>query len=257
MRHTALAAAALAIAAGAPATAALAHQHEAGRPAAGNAQQRPHHMEETRLVISAEAQIAQAPDLAHVTAGVMTEAKTAAAAFADNAAKMNGVMRALRGAGIAERDIQTSNLTLSPQYQYVENEPPRLNGYQVSNTVTVRVRDLANLGRTLDSVVGQGGNQLHGISFSIDKADEALDAARRDAMKKARARADLYAQAAGLRVARIVSIQEGGAVPPPMPMPHMMARMSAEMSPPPPPPPISGGEISMTASVTVVFELAP
>lgn len=254
MRHTALAAAALAIAASAPAPVALAQHHGSGEQA-GQDHRGHHRMDATRLVISAEAQIAQVPDLAHVTAGVMTEAKTAEAALADNATKMNGVMRALRSAGIADRDIQTSNLSLSPQYQYVENEQPRLIGYQVSNTVTVRVRNLGNLGRTLDSVVGQGGNQLHGISFSIDKADEAMDGARREAMKKARARADLYAQASGLRVARIVSIQEGGVVPPPMPMlAPMMARMAADSVAPTP---VAAGEVSLTASVTVVFDLAP
>lgn len=226
----------------------------AGLPGSADAQQRgePSRMEGAALVITAEAQVAQAPDLATVTAGVLTEGRTAEAALADNARKMNGVMTSLRQSGIAPRDIQTSNISLNPQYVYNQNEAPRITGYQASNTVTVRVRNLSNLGRTLDSLVGQGGNQLQGVSFSIDKADEAMDAARREAMKKARARADLYAEAAGLRVSRIVSISEGGAAPPPMPV-HMMARMAADVSPAPTP--IAAGEVNVAASVTVMFEL--
>lgn len=239
MRTTALAAAAaMAMSAGA----AVANTHDDAPKFDG-----------TVLVLSAEAEIAQAPDMATVSAGVLSEGKTAEAALSDNSVKMSGVFRALRAAGIAERDIQTSNLNLSPQYQYNQNEPPRLIGYQASNNVSVRVRNLTNLGRTLDAVVANGANQLQGVSFSIDKADEARDAARREAMRKARARADLYAQAAGLRVTRIVSINEGGAAPPPMmPVPMMARSMAADAAPPPP---VAGGEVSLNSSVTVVFEL--
>jgi uncharacterized protein YggE len=246
MRRTSVAAA-MALFAGAL-TVGLPVQAEAQQTREGHG-----HMEGTALVITAEALVAQAPDLATVSAGVLTEGRTAEAALAENARKMNGVMTSLRQSGIAPRDIQTSNISLNPQYVYNQNETPRITGYQATNTVTVRVRNLDNLGRTLDSLVGQGGNQLQGVSFSIDKADQAMDAARRDAMKKARARADLYAEAAGLRVSRIVSISEGGAVPPPMPMPTMMARMATDSAPPPTP--VSAGEVSVSASVTVMFEL--
>jgi uncharacterized protein len=245
MRHAPLAAAALALAAVAPITvpgAAMAHDHTQ-RPA----------LEGTVLVLSADAEVTRAPDLATVSAGVQTDGKTAEAALAENARRMNGVMRALRAAGIAERDIQTSNISLNPQYQYVQDQPPRLIGYQAANTVTVRVRNIANLGRTLDSLVTEGGNQIQGISFSLDKPDAAMDEARAEAMRKARARADLYAQAAGLKVARIVSIQEGGAVPPPMPMPMAAMRLAADAGAAPTP--VAAGEVGVSATVTVVFEL--
>jgi uncharacterized protein len=179
MRRTAAAAAAVALSAGAM-IAAMPTQAEAhdGREA--------QRIDGTSLVITAEARVDKAPDLANVTAGVLTEGRTADAALAENAKRMTGVMAALRQAGVADRDIQTSNLNLNPQYVYRENEAPRITGYQASNTVNVRVRNLTNLGRTLDSLIGQGGNQLHGVSFSLDKADDAMDEARRDAMKRAR-----------------------------------------------------------------------
>lgn len=246
MRRTAAAAAAVALTAGAMVAAtpglAGAHDHTDGPKFEG-----------TSLMITAEARIDKVPDIANVNAGVLTEGRTADAALAENARRMTGLMAALRQAGIADRDIQTSNLNLNPQYVYRENEAPRITGYQASNTVNVRVRNLTNLGRTLDNLIGQGGNQLNGVSFSIDKADDALDDARREAMRKARARADLYAQAAGLRVTRIVSISEGGGFQPiPMPMP-MMARAMADAAAPPTP--VSAGEVSLSASVTVLFEL--
>ena len=107
-----------------------------------------------------------------------------------------------------------------------------------------------SLGRTLDSAIGAGGNTLNGVNFGLQEPDQALDAARREAVSTARARATLYAQAAGLTVHRIVAISEGGGYAPPVPMP-MMARMEAAQDSTP----VSPGEVSSTANVSVVFEL--
>lgn len=211
-----------------------------------------HHamLQGTALTVSAEARTAARPDIALITAGVVTEAPTAEAALAANAQRMTAVIAAIRRAGVAERDIQTAQLSVNPQMVYAENVPPRVTGYQAANTVNVKVRNLANVGKTVDAVVAQGSNQLNGISFSLDDPDAALDGARTEALKRARARADLYAAAAGLKVHRIVAIAEGGAVDPPRPMPMMMARAAAMDSTP-----VAAGEVGLTANVTVTFEL--
>ncbi|MGE0045175.1 MAG: SIMPL domain-containing protein [Hyphomonadaceae bacterium] len=203
------------------------------------------------LTVSAEARVDAAPDLATINLGVTTEGQTAQAAMQANAQRMTGLMAALRRAGVAERDVQTSNISINPQYVYGEGVPPRITGYQASNQVTVRVRDLANLGRTIDSTVAAGGNTINGVSFSIDDPEPQLNEARTRAMTRARERADLYARAANMRVHRIVSISEGYNVPPPIPMPMMMRSEAANDASSP----ISPGEVRTTANVTVVFEL--
>jgi uncharacterized protein YggE len=206
-------------------------------------------MEGTLLSVSAEGRVESAPDMATISLGVLTEGHTAAAAMAENARRMNALTQALRRAGVAERDIQTSNLSVNPQYAYVENQPPRVTGYQASNQVTVRVRNLDNTGRTIDAAVAAGGNTVNGISFGHADPDTQLDAARREAAQNARERATLYAQAFGLRVERVVSISEGGGYVPPMPMP-VMARMEADAATP-----VAPGEIATSVSVNVTFLL--
>ncbi len=232
---------------------AMAHDAPAGTDiAAGN----------TLLTLSAEGRVARAPDLAVFTAGVTSQGKTAAEALAANSADMNKVIAALKKAGITDKDIQTSNLNLNPIYAPQRTQPdgtvypaqPTIIGYQVSNQVTVRQRDLRGFGRVLDTLVAAGANQINGPSFELDRPDEATDEARTIAMKKARARAQLYADAAGLRIVRIISIGESGGY---MPQPMMVnARMAmADMGGAPTP--VAAGEVSMNISLNVVFELAP
>lgn len=217
----------------------------------------------TVLTLSAEGRSTRTPDLAAFSAGVTSQGKTAGEALAINSAEMNKVVAALRKAGIADRDIQTSNLSLNPIYAPQRTLPngevvppqPVIIGYQVYNTVNVRQRDLANYGRVIDTLVAAGANQVNGPSFEMDNPDAALDEARAQAMAKARDRANLYAKAAGLRVVRILSISESGGYAPP---PIMYARAAmADMAAPPPPPPVAPGELQMTANVSVLFELAP
>jgi uncharacterized protein YggE len=210
-----------------------------------------HHMDGALLSISAEGQVKAAPDIASISFGVMTQSATAEAAVGDNAKRMNAVMAALKKAGIADKDVQTSGLNLSPQYAYNNNEPPRLTGYQVNNMVSVTVRDLKNLGRALDAVVAAGANQINGVSFGLDKPDAAMDVARREAMAKAKARADLYAAAAGLKVARIVSISEGGGYQPGPIVPVVYAKAAAMDAATP----VAPGEVGVTISVQVQYEL--
>lgn len=186
--------------------------------------------EGTLLDVVAEGEANRVPDIATIRAGVVTQAPTAAAALSANATQMKSVLAALKAAGVADRDVQTATISLNPQYRYAENQPPVITGYQASNTVSVRFRDIAKSGNILDALVKQGANQIDGPNLSIDQIEAAQDEARVDAVKRARARADLYARALGMRVERLVSLSEGNDVGMPGPMPVMMARMEAKDS---------------------------
>lgn len=204
----------------------------------------------TVLEISADGTSTRIPDLAVIQAGVVTQAATAGDAMRQNSTRMATVLAALRRAGIAERDIQTSSVSLSPQYRYAQNEPPVITGYQASNQVTVRFRDIAKSGTILDALVSQGANNISGPNLTIDKPEAALDEARTAAVATARARAELYAKAAGLRVDRILSISESSAMPVP-PRPMMMARMEAASDATQ----VVAGESELTVSLSVRFVL--
>lgn len=204
----------------------------------------------TLLSVSAQAEARRTPDIALVSTGVVTQAADANAAMRSNAEQMAKVVAAIRAAGIAERDIQTSGINLNPQYRYAENQPPTITGYQASNNVNVTVRDISRLGKILDAFVATGANQVNGPSFDVEDKDSALDEARRAALEKAQARAQMYAKSLGLRVRRIVSISEGGRIDMPMPGPSM--RMEKAMMADTP---VSPGESVLSMNLDVVFEL--
>ncbi len=205
----------------------------------------------TLLSISAQAEAHRVPDVATVSAGVVTQAPDANAAMRANAAQMDKVMAAIRAAGIAERDIQTAGINVNPQYHYAENMPPKITGYQANNTVSLKVRDIGKLGKVLDALVASGANQVNGPAFEVDQPEAAYDEARRAALGKAQARAQMYAKELGLRVRRIVSIDEGGGFRPPVPVP-MMAMARAEKAYDTA---VSPGETTLSANLAVVFEL--
>lgn len=214
---------------------------------------------ETTLTINAEAKINVAPDIAYITAGVTEERATASEAMAAQAAAMNGVFSALEAAGIAAKDMQTSGLSLYPRYDYLEvtqrdgsvRGEQKLAGYVASNNITARVRKLDTLGATIDSLVKAGGNTFSGVTFALDNDKDLKNQARTQAMKEALAKAELYANAAGLKVARIVTISEGYEY---SPQPVMMARAEMAMDAGAPTP-VAAGEVGVTASVSVLFEL--
>jgi uncharacterized protein YggE len=141
---------------------------------------------------------------------------------------MERVLAALKRAGVAERDIQTSSVNLNPEYRYPENQSPQLTGYTASNQVTIRFRDIGNSGKILDALVAQGANQINGPNMTIEHPEAALDEARTQAVAAGRARAALYARSLGMRVARLLSISESGGYRPPMPM-VMMAQAERSM----------------------------
>jgi uncharacterized protein YggE len=163
---------------------------------------------------------------------------------------MERVRAALKRAGIDDRDIQTSNISLNPEYRYADNQPPQLVGYTASNQVNVRFRDIRNTGKILDALVAQGANQINGPNLTIDKPDEALDEARTKALATGRARAELYARSLGMRVVRLLSVSESGgyAVPPPMPV-MMEARANAAYTK------IDPGEQKLQVNLAMAFEL--
>ncbi len=206
----------------------------------------------TALSLSVEGESTATPDMATVSFGVQTQGKTAADALQANNARMTAVMAALKNAGIATKDIQTSSLNLNPQYTYGNNVPPTLNGYQASDQITVRVEDLSRTGPVIDQVVKAGINQIDSVTFGLKDNNAALDQARQSAVATLAQRANLYAAATGLHVTRLVSLEEGEhqSVVPPRPV-FAMAKMAAPAATP-----ISEGELHLSVTVSATYELA-
>ncbi|WP_288415668.1 SIMPL domain-containing protein [uncultured Novosphingobium sp.] len=215
----------------------------------------------TLLTVNAEGSSTQQPDLAMFNSGVTTQGDTASAALAENSRKMTQVVTALKRAGIADRDIQTSNLSLNPVYAQprrlpdgsVEDQPQRIVAYQAVNQVSVKQRKLDDYGKVIDALVTAGANQVNGPNFMLSTPDTAMDEARNQAIKMARQRAQLYASAAGLRVVGIVSISESGSY---TPQPVMYDRIMTTSAQRAPAPPVMSGELETKVNVTVQFELA-
>ena len=207
----------------------------------------------TRLDISATGEVTRVPDLAIISAGVQTLQPTASAAIEENAARMERVRAALKRAGIDDKDIQTSTISLNPEYQYDQNKPPRLTGYRATNTVNVKFRDLKRSGAILDALVAEGSNQISGPNLTIDKPEAAYDEARVKAIAAGRARAELYARALGKRVVRLLTVSESGGyqMPPPMPVAYArdMAAQAVAMTE------IDPGTQQLQVTLSMSFEL--
>jgi uncharacterized protein YggE len=190
------------------------------------------------------------PDMAEVTAGVVTQAPAAAQALSQNSAAVERVLKVAADQGIQSRDVQTVGISLVPrraQPRAGAQQPPDVVGYEVSNQVRIKVRDLAMLGRLLDALVGQGANTLGGVAFSIADPSPLLQQARVKAVEDARQKAQAYAAAAGVKLGRILFIRDAN---PGMPRPVMAARVLAAT-----PVPVSPGEQEIEASVTVTYAL--
>ncbi len=204
------------------------------------------------LTVSGTGEVRGAPDQAQLSTGVVTQAATAAAALASNSRAMTSVFDTLKHAGIAEKNIQTSNFSVSPQYGSArQGGPQHIVGYQVSNTVTVMVDRLDKVGPALDALVAAGSNQIDGPNFSIADPKPLLAKAREEAVKDATARAQTLAAAAGVALGPVISISEGGGYTSgPQPM-YRLAMTAA----PAPPPPVAGGEEAVSASVSITWEI--
>ncbi|MDI4663450.1 SIMPL domain-containing protein [Xanthobacter autotrophicus] len=208
------------------------------------------------LTVVGEARLSAPPDMAVLTTGTMTSAKTADDALAANSKAVTEVIAALKAAGIEPRDIATANFSIQPQYSFPQQgsrEAPKLIGFEVRNSVRVTVRDLARLGALLDKVVQSGANQASGLSFALAEPGQLDREARSAAVKDAMDQAKALAAAAGVRLTRIVSIQpetQGGGPLPPVPM--MMKADAARMSVP-----VEAGEIEVRARTLMVYEIEP
>lgn len=203
----------------------------------------------TRVVtVTGEGVVQALPDLATLSIGVTTQGDTAASALGANTGALAKVVDRLRAAGIEERDMQTSNLSLNPNWTADESGNSRITGYLASNQLTVRVRVLASLGAVLDAAVADGANTLNGLSFGLADPKPLQDEARKAAVADAIARATLLVEAAGAKVGPVVSITEQTGFAQPMPMFRADAAMGA-------PVPVAGGEVGVTSQVSVVLEI--
>ncbi|MEJ8472597.1 SIMPL domain-containing protein [Roseibium algae] len=209
--------------------------------------------EPATITISGQGKISLAPDMGVVTTRVVTPAKTAPEALSMNTEAMNKVIADIKAAGIEARDIQTNGFSIFPRYADRRNEPDqplKIIGYQVSNGVTVNIRDLSKLGSVLDTVVRSGANEINGINFQVSNADKMLDTARKAAVANAKAKAELYAEAAGVKLGRILSISEAGTA---APRPYAMRAEKMMMNSAPVP--IQAGEETLSSNITIVWEL--
>jgi uncharacterized protein len=201
------------------------------------------------ISVTGEGTVSSIPDLAIISLGVTTTADTAAAAMDANSASLTAVLDRLKAAGVEPRDMQTSNLTLNPNWvSYDSGSTSKIQGYTASNILTVQVRALDKLGTVLDGSITDGANTLNGVTFGVAEPRPALDEARKKAVADAIARATLLVEAAGVKLGPVVSIAESSGLSQPMPMFRMEADAAGSV-------PTAGGEVGLTASVTMVFEI--
>ncbi|MDD1537813.1 SIMPL domain-containing protein [Bradyrhizobium sp. WBOS4] len=201
------------------------------------------------ISVSGEANVSVAPDLAQIDAGVANDAKTAKEASDANNAAMGKVLLALKGAGIAEKDYQTSRLSLQPQYgQNRSTGASPVVGFRASNRVTVKIRDVTKVAAIIDTLVGAGANDIGNISFEVTQASKLLDDAREQAVADARRKAEIYARATGVTLGAPLSVSEGGA-----PVPLFKARMAT--APMAAPAAVAPGEETLSVTVNVSWAI--
>jgi uncharacterized protein YggE len=201
------------------------------------------------ISVTGEATVSVPPDLAQIDGGVMSEAKTAREATDANNAAMGKVLLALKGAGIDEKDFQTSRLSLQPQSAPNRTGPTAIVGYRASNRVTIRLRDVAKVASVIDTLVAAGANDIGGINFMVSQASKLLDEAREQAIADARRKAEIYAKAAGVTLGAPLSISEEGNAAP-VPYRKMAAGMAASA-------PVAQGEETLAVTVSVSWSIKP
>jgi uncharacterized protein len=207
---------------------------------------------ETRSIsVTGQGVVVATPDIAEIGAGVVSLASSAAEALADNSSRMTAVFEGLKALGVTAREMRTSDFSVSPVYSRQNNDnnqPPSITGYRVSNNVHVRLRDSADVGRVLDRLVALGANDIHNVSFIVSDRYEKMQGALGDAVKNARARATLMAEAAGAKLGPVLQISENVAV---APRPVFAMKAMAESSDVP----VSGGEETIQVTIQAVFAL--
>lgn len=203
------------------------------------------------IVVTGAGEASAAPDIAYLNLGVEAEGATAAEALRKNSAQMEATIKSLRDAGVDKKDIQTSSLNVGPKYDYSrENAPPKIIGYQATNTVNVKLRNLEKAGAVIDKAVGVGANRFDSISFGFADPKPLLNSARKSAVADARERAALYADAAGVKLGAVMQISDSySAGPGPMPVYARMDMAEAKSVP------IAVGESTMSANVTIIYAI--
>jgi uncharacterized protein len=201
------------------------------------------------ISVTGEATVSVAPDLAQIDGGVTSDGKTAREASEANNAAMGKVLLALKGAGIEEKDYQTSRLSLQPQYAPNRTGSSPITGYRASNRVTIRLRDVTKVANVIDVLVSAGANDIGGINFTVSQPSKHLDEAREKAVADARRKAEIFAKAAGVTLGEPLSISEEGA-PAPMFRGKMAAPMAAGA-------PVAQGEETLSVTVGVSWAIKP
>lgn len=205
------------------------------------------------LTLSVTGEVERAPDMVTIGTGVQTRAPVAKDAMAQNAAQMDKLVAAIVKAGVARKDIQTSAVNLSPQYDYSgNNQPPRFIGYEASNQLTVKLRDIAKSGDVIDRMVNAGATNINGPSFGFADDAPLLDEARAKALDQAKQRAQFYATRAGYRSVRLIGISESGAMMP-GPIPMMVRSFDAAQAATK----VEPGQINVGITLTVQYALEP
>ena len=199
------------------------------------------------ISVTGEATVSVPPDLAEIDGGVTSEAKTAREASEANNAAMGKVLQALKGAGLEDKDIRTSRLSLQPQSAPNRSGPSAIAGYRASNRVTIRVRDVTKVAGVIDTLVGAGANEIGGINFVVSQASKLLDEARERAVADARRKAEIYAKAAGVTLGAPLSISEEGNSAP-VPYRRMAAGMAASA-------PVAQGEETLAVTLSVSWAI--
>jgi len=206
---------------------------------------------EARVIVIGEGSVTVTPDYTRIRSGVSTSAKTVNEASDANAKIMSNMLAALADAGIAKKDIQTSEFSIEPVYASPTSPGgPKLTGYRVSNQVNVAIRQIAQVGEILDRLVKAGATDFGSVAFLVSDREKALDQAREAAIANARHKAELYAHASGLNLGRVAWITESSDLGPILPMGVARPKMASA------PVPIEAGEDTMTARVTVGFDIA-
>ncbi len=221
----------------------------AARTESANAQAQSEQPTRRTIAVSGTGRASATPDEATINIGVQINAPTLAEATKQASDAMTKVLAAIKAQGVNEKDIQTSSYNVNPITNYREGEPPLVTGYQVMNIVTVKVKNMDNVGKVLDAGMGAGANYLGGVFFGVADPTKYQDEARTDAVKKATAVAQALAQAAGVKVGRVVSVNEG-AVSSPLPADgRVFAQDSASAGP------VEPGSLEISTNVVMIFEM--
>jgi uncharacterized protein YggE len=207
-----------------------------------------------RIITSGEGQVRVTPDRASVSVGVQTKALTAAAAAADNARRQKAIIDTLKALGLGPDQIATQNYSVNPEMKYEPNTGVgRVVGYTVSNTVRVELKRMDQVGMVIDATLAKGANQIHSIQFTVSTAAEARRTAMADAVRDARADAEVLARAAGGTLGQLIELSSSS--PPPRPMYGDVMAMSARAEKVQTP--IEPGEQTISASVSAVWQFLP